>query len=101
MDRETENEIFDGLMRSLGSPAEALEAKRRLDSDLRYALDHQEEWRKSYPNHWIAVYEQRLVATASSAEELRTLLQEQNLDIREVYLNFLHEKKPILMLSAL
>ena len=49
---------------------------KRHERDFSFAMAHLEEWRAEYPNHWIAVFDGRLVATESDPDRLLLKLRE-------------------------
>jgi hypothetical protein len=95
-----ENPILEGLARNMGNPQEALETKQRMDANVRFALDHLEEWRQHHPNKWIAVYDAQVVASESSKTGLLKTLHKKKLPLREVYVDFVSEEKAALILYS-
>jgi hypothetical protein len=75
------------------NPDKFREIFERGERDLRFALAHLEEWRTEYPNHWIAVFDEKLVAAESSSERLLQKLREQNVPPGEAYVKFLPERR--------
>jgi hypothetical protein len=90
--------ILDSLARMMGTPSEALESKRHMDGNLRFALDHLEEWRKDHPNQWVAVHGSRLIAAESSKAALLRVLREQHVPFRDIFVDFINEEKTTLIL---
>ena len=92
------NAVLDGLADHIGDATKALKSKEQMDANVRFALEHLEEWRREHPNKWVAVYDHKLVATASSKGELVGKLHEAGVPLREVYVDFISEEKSALML---
>jgi hypothetical protein len=89
---------LEGLAARLGSPEEALQSKAEMDKNVRMALANLEDWRETYPNRWIAVYKQKLIAATSSRAELLKVLHQEQVPLRDVYVDFISEEKSALML---
>ena len=84
-------EALDGLEKLLQDPNGLRERIQRMERNVEFALAHQEDWREEHPNHWIAVYDAKLVAAESSMRRLRATLQKKSIPVRDVYLTFLRE----------
>ncbi len=65
------------------------EGFRRLEKDSRFYDSHSAEWRKQYPDMYLAVYQEELVCVAAKAEELITCLRAKDIPIEECYCKFL------------
>jgi hypothetical protein len=91
-------EAVERLRRRLGDPQEARRKLERLDHDLRYLLQHVEEWRQRYPNRWMAVYGGRLAAGADPQEDLLTALGEKGVPLEEAVVFFPSEQRAALIL---
>lgn len=48
-----------------------LEDLDRFRRDADYARKHKDKWRARFPDHWIVVYEEKLVIVEPSAEKMR------------------------------
>jgi uncharacterized protein DUF5678 len=85
---------IDGLQKWIDEhPDEFRESMERGERDLKFALAHLEEWREQYPNHWIAVFDEKLVAAESSFDRLLKKLREHNVPPAKSYVKFLPEKR--------
>jgi hypothetical protein len=85
-------------MRELTDPKLALEQKQRMDETVKYAMEHQEKWRKVHPNCWIAVSGKKLVAAEPTSDRLVASVKKSGVPLADTYVNFLTEEKPIFVL---
>ena len=93
MDEERDLAL-EGLQRLMEANPGKFEAMlERGARDLEFAFAHMEEWRRIYPNHWIAVFDQKLVAAESSPDLLLQRLREQNIPRGESFVKFLPKTK--------
>ena len=86
-------DVLERFEEKLGESGEALEHQRQCYLDLRFLLDHLPEWRQKYPNRWVAVYRQRLVAVEETPEQLLRVIREHDIPVAEAILDFLTEEK--------
>lgn len=98
MDEATREAIYEALQKVLPDPQRGLEEKRRYDANLVFALEHTEEWRALYPDHWIVVYDCKLVVAAPTEDELFESAERANVPLAKSYLKFLTKEKYLLML---
>jgi hypothetical protein len=90
--------IFDQFRRAWGDPQEALERLRRGERNTNYALDHLEAWRLQYPDSWIGVYNEQLVAVDKDADRLIAKLESKSVPLREAFVRFIPKEKYSLVL---
>ncbi|MGQ9573600.1 MAG: DUF5678 domain-containing protein [Dehalococcoidia bacterium] len=91
-------EVVERLRKQLGTPKQAREDQARFDNDLNYLLSRQQHWREKYPNRWIAIYGQRVVAVADTGERLLGELRRQRLPLKHVIIDFVTESETALVL---
>ena len=89
---------FLAAIEALGTPEQRMERKRRSDATLQFILDHTEEWREEYPNHWIAVYGDKVVAAESSRKRLVNAVLGLGLDFSQVQTRFITEEARFFLL---
>ncbi|MGE3985551.1 MAG: hypothetical protein AB7G38_15385 [Dehalococcoidia bacterium] len=66
----------------------------RFGVDVQFALDHREEWRLAFPDHWIAVYDSRLIATALGRDELFDIAKGADVPLADTYIDFVPRGSP-------
>ena len=66
---------------------------RRLEKDTLFFDAHQAEWRKQYPDMYVAVYRGELVCVAATAEELVSSLRAKSIPREESCCRFLSSKR--------
>ena len=91
-------DLLEGFAQRLGDPERARKHQRRLDRDLGFLLSHMDEWRKTHPNRWVAVYGGELVAIEDSKERLLEAIGKKKLPLREVLVDFISEQQVALVL---
>ena len=73
----------------------------RFRKDALYVDEHREELTARYPDRWIAVFEERVVADARSPKELRAKLLKKNVPPGEAYHAYLPtQEEDLLILLA-
>lgn len=97
-ERMSNEEFLAEFRKAVGTPQEAAESMKRFEVTTRYAFAHLEEWREEYPNHWIAVRGEELVAAESSSKRLRKRLAEKEIPVRGTYVTFLREEREVFFL---
>jgi hypothetical protein len=68
---------LDAYLAKMGTPEEVKERLERLDRlerNTRFASDHMDEWRLQYPDCYVLVFDEKLVASTPSFEELLRLI---------------------------
>jgi hypothetical protein len=85
-------DVFDAMTARLGDPQTALARRKRMDQNMRFAFSRLDDWRRLYPNQWIAVHDDHLVVAQSKAKLLR-VLNEANIPIAETFVGFLNAEK--------
>lgn len=68
-------------------------------ADALYFEAHRQELLRQYDDHWVAVYDQRVVATAREHSELLDQLDRQGFPRGEVFIEYLSAKEDLLILS--
>jgi hypothetical protein len=91
------DEIFEALEQWMRDPVN-IERGLRLDAAVQLAIDHDEQWRKEYPNRWIAVSHTGLIAVEDSRSSLLDRLRELGIPLDEVYKELLREPRPAIIL---
>jgi hypothetical protein len=74
------------------------EAQKELDhfrKDTRWYNDHYEELLENYPDHWVAVYDQELVAASPDEDEMFAELKRKGVLATKAYITFLTTKDEI------
>lgn len=85
-----QQDVFERMKEQMG---DALARKRQMDESVRYWMDHKEEWRELYPNHWVAVCRQRLVAAESSRKRLIEAVAKSDVALEDAFVDFITEDK--------
>lgn len=75
------------------------EGFRRLEKNSRFFDSHSAEWRKQYPDMYLAVYQEELVCVAATGEDLITCLRAKEIPIEESYCKFL-PSQPVILAPA-
>ena len=92
--------IFDQFRRAWGDPQEALERLRRFGRNAEYALDHLEEWRLQYPDSWVGVYDEELVAVGKTSDEVMFAFKKKGIPARSAFLRFIPKEAYSLVLGG-
>lgn len=90
--------VIERLQKQLGPPEQSRKDQQRFESDLNYLLSRRDEWRDKYPNRWIAIYQEKLVAVADTGERLLGELRRQGLPVERVIIDFVTEEQAALVL---
>jgi hypothetical protein len=98
MDEATREAIYAAMEEALRDPQKLAEGLEHFHADVQFALDHTEEWRHMYPDHWIAVYDCELIAVEPTEDLLRTAAKKKSVPLAHAYVDFLLKEKPVLML---
>jgi len=78
-------------------PDEFREAVERGERDLKFALEHMQEWRRKHPNRWVAVHGGKLVAVESDAAALHEAICKQGIPPRESYVKFIPDARTVII----
>lgn len=70
----------------------------RFDADVNFLDQHRRELRERYPNQWVAVYNQELVAVAADPCRLVVQLGDRGIPPQHVYHEFLATDPSLLVL---
>lgn len=81
------------LRKEFGGLKGALKAQERLNNDIAFLLANLDEWRTKYPNRWVAVYEDELVAVADTSERLLEEIERKGVPVRKAVVDFITEKR--------
>lgn len=73
-------------------PDEFREAVERGERDLKFALEHMQEWRRKYPNRWVAVAGGKLACTDTNFDGLLASLREKGIDPVDADVFFVHDE---------
>lgn len=72
----------------------------RLKQDTTYYEAHYEELLEQYPEQWVAIYQQKVVGTASDGRELLLSLKEKGFPLRHVLVKHLTREEEVWILAA-
>jgi hypothetical protein len=98
MDEATREAIYAAMEEQAPGRQQSAKRAERLKADLEFALGRMEQWRGQYPNHWVAVYNKKVVAAELDAECLEHAILEANVPLADTYVEFVPKEKPLLML---
>ena len=90
--------VFDEFRRRIGDPKEFRERLGRFGRNADFAFAHLEDWRLRYPDSWVGVYDEKLVAVAKSSEEILAVLRDKSIPLQEAFLRFISKEKYSLVL---
>lgn len=62
---------------------------RRMHADVEFLTQSRDELRAKYPNHWVAVYDRKVVAVESDLTQLTKTLEDQQMREAQVIIDFL------------
>ena len=74
------------------------EAQKELEAfrkDTRWYRDHYDELREQYPDQWLAVYDEELVAASPDEDEMFTELKRKHIPATKTYIKYLSTKDEI------
>ena len=82
---------------------EQMKKLKRYMSDSEFFYQNYEGLRRKYPDEWIAVFNQKIIAHHRDYNKLIEKLKEIGIDIHEVYIDrtYFKEKRPKLLLAQL
>lgn len=78
----------------MGAAVDALQAA---ESSHQWLNQHLPELREEYPNEYVAVKEDEVVAHAADADELHASLEEQGYDMMHVVVKYIREKGSVVI----
>lgn len=70
------------------------ELLRTVTKEYEWVLSKREDLRKEYPNRFIAVKYNRVIANSVNREDVVAELERRNIDPRTAYIEYLPEKRP-------
>lgn len=78
-----------GSIEQLGDVDEVLRALERFSADARFCNEHFCSFMEQYPNQWIAILDQRIVATSKSQKSLISKLKKAGINPSFCYMQFM------------
>jgi hypothetical protein len=83
------------------SPEELVQQElEQYRSDAHYFDEHRAELLAQYPERWVAIYNQHVVAVAKDAKRLKSQLERKGIKPSRVYREYLTQQEELLILSA-
>ena len=79
---------------------EAQKALEEFRKDTQWYRDHYEELREQYPDHWLAVYKEELVAASPDMDEMFDNLKRKGVPATQAYITFLSTEDVIWIFAA-
>ena len=79
------------------------EAQRELEAfgrDAQWYSDHYEELREQYPDYWVAIYNEELVATSPDQDALFAALKKKGVKATKAYMKYLSTEDEIWIFQA-
>ncbi|MBI3327239.1 MAG: hypothetical protein HYZ81_11130 [Nitrospinae bacterium] len=76
------------------------EELERYREDALYFEQHRQEWLQRYPERWIAVYNQAVVATARRLPQLLERIEKQGLPRAQVFIEHVSAREDLLILPV-
>ena len=98
MDIATREKIYELMLKRSEDPETTRDRHRRAEATFEFALEHEDEWRLRYPDHYVAAYDCRLVAAAQDVPSLYQAIEAANVPLIECHIRFLSKEKYLLML---
>jgi len=80
------------------------EARKELEAfskDTHWYSDHYDTLREQYPAHWIAIYNQEVVAASPEMDEMFDTLETKGIDSAKAFIKFLSTESDLWTLSTL
>jgi hypothetical protein len=74
------------------------EAQKELEAfskDANWLHDHYDELQERYPDHWVAVYNEKVVAASSDIDEMFAELKKKNVLATKAYIKYLSTEDEI------
>ena len=101
MGKEINPEDLDKMLEADGGIEGVMRLLEQGDKDNAFLESHQQEWKEQYPDKWIAVYQEELVAIAATTADLYRKLEERNIPRNETKVRFLNTKDVNWMLERI
>lgn len=76
------------------------ESDERFRKDIEYYEANEEEFLRNHRDHWIAVFDQRVVGTSPDLDDLLDTLQRKRLPIGHIYIQYARPDEEILILAG-
>jgi hypothetical protein len=89
--------ILEEVRRKMSDP-EFMEELRRFGRNCDYGWAHLEEWRLKYPDSWVGVFNEELVAVDENPDRLIATLEARSIPLREAFVQFIPKEKADLVL---
>ena len=96
--RLTLEEELKLLIEEMGGIEAIMKSSEQHQKDWDFLETHSKEWHKQYPEKWVAVYQEELVAVADDFDTLLSNIDEKNIPRDKVVVEFLTTKRiPLIM----
>jgi hypothetical protein len=92
--------IFDQFRRKIGDPKAFRERLQRYGRNSQFALRHLEEWRLQYPDSWVGVYDEKLVAVAKDRDDLVAVLKAKQVPLEGTFVRFITKEKYAIIVAG-
>jgi len=92
MEKEINPEDLDKMLEADGGIEGVMLQLEQGEKDNIFLESHQQEWKKQYPDKWIAVYKEELVAIAATTADLYRELEERDIPRNHTKVHFLSTK---------
>ena len=99
MSSEADRALREQRRLTVAEERQIREGFRRLEKNSRFFDSHSAEWRKQYPDMYLAVYQEELVCVAATGEDLIACLRAKEIPVEESYCKFL-ASQPITLAPA-
>jgi hypothetical protein len=100
MDEATREAIYEAIQKSMPNRETSTELLSEMARNLGFVLDHLEGFRESYPDHWVAVHDNKVLATARTRQELHRGIRASGVPLGDTYIRFMSSVKTSPMLRA-
>lgn len=88
------------LLEPFGGPDAMLESMRQFEANQEYLETHREQLKQEYPDQWVIILRQQLVAHGDDPDEILNALQEAGEDLRSAVLHQACVEEPVWLLAA-
>ena len=95
----SEEEVAE-ILEPFGGIEAVMERGRRFDADLRWAEAHREELKQQYPDQWLGIARQQVLAHADTPEEVRDQLDAAGEDVSSTVLHHARVKEQLWALRS-
>ncbi len=96
----TKKDEWARLEELLADPNALLASNRQAERDAAFLQEHEEEWRREYPDHYVIVYDQELIAVSKDPEAALDAIAARGIPVREALLRLITKEKRKLILPA-